>query len=88
MTDDWQKEISEGMKRVKTSLVTLGLRKNISEAEKRRRRDITREVEDLLKTIEQDKSKGVHNFSYTQSLISKAEEKVQSIQKSTSKTEE
>jgi len=30
----------------------------------------------LLRSVDEDKSKGVHNFSYTQKVIAKAEEKV------------
>jgi len=88
MTDDWQKEIAEGMKRVKVSLAALTPQKNFPDTEKGRIKTVTKEVEDLLLTIEQDKSKGVHNFTYTQELISRAEEKVRSIRTPGSKTKE
>ena len=82
MTDKWQQEISERMKGVELSLKTLRSEKKIPDSEKRKTEISVKEVEDLLKAIHQDKSKGVHNFIYAQKLLSKAEEKVFMAKKS------
>ncbi len=85
MTEEWQKEISEKMKKLKLSLETLRLQKKVApEPEKRKVEALTKEVENLLKTIEEDKSKGVHNFIYAQRLTAEGEEKVFSAQRALS----
>jgi hypothetical protein len=76
MTDKWQQEVSERMKKLELSLKTLTFGKKTPDPEKRKTEILVKEVEDLLKAIHQDKSKGVHNFIYAQKLLSKAEEKV------------
>lgn len=86
MTEEWQQEISHKMKKLKSSLGTLGFQKKlIPELEKRRVEALTKEIENLMKVIDEDKSKGVHNFIYAQNLISKAEEKVHSTKRFLSK---
>ncbi len=86
MTDEWQKEISERVKHLKLSLETLGFQKKMApDPEKRKVEALTKEAEDLLKAVNEDKSKGVHNFLYSQKLVSKAEEKVLSAKRAISK---
>ena len=53
--------------------------------EKRKVEPLIKEVEDLLKAVDEDKSKGVHNFIYAKKLISEAEKKVLTTKKSISK---
>jgi hypothetical protein len=77
MTDEWQKEISKRMKNVKGSLETLWLQgKKAPEPDKRKIEALTKEVENLLKVIDEDKSRGVHNFIYAQKLAAEGEEKI------------
>ena len=83
MTDGWQKEVSEQMKKLKLSLEDLRARKKlVPDSEKRKVEALTKEVEEALKAIDQDKSKGVHNFIYAEKLISEAEKRVLTTQKS------
>lgn len=77
MTDRWQKEVSEQMRKLKRSLEDLRVRKKgVPEAEGRKIETLTKEVEGALKAIAEDKSKGVHNFTYAKRLMSEAEKKV------------
>jgi len=86
MTDEWQKETSDRMKKLKLSLETLRVQKKlVPDSEKREVETITKELEDLLKTIDEDKSKGVHNFVYGERLMSRAEEKISSTKRNISK---
>ena len=89
MTDEWQKTVSEKMKDLKLSLEAFrGQQKTIGGSEKRNVETLLKEVRDLLKAIDSDKSKGVHNFGYTTKLISDAEEKVLLAKKILSKSSE
>jgi hypothetical protein len=86
MTDGWQKEVSEEMKKLKLSVEALKVQKKlVSDPEKRKVEALTREVEEALKTIDEDKSKGVHNFTYAKRLMSKAEKRVLTTKKFISK---
>ena len=86
MTDDWQQEVSDRMKSLKLSLEALrGGKKVTPDPEKRKVEALIKEIEKLLKAIDEDKSKGVHNFIYAQKILSNAEGKVQSTRKSLSK---
>jgi len=83
MTDGWQREISEQMKKVKLSLEALKVQKKlVPDPEKQKVEVLTKEVEEALKAINGDKSKGVHNFIYAQRLMSEAEKKILITQKS------
>jgi len=85
MTDEWQEEISEKMKKLKLSLETLSSQKKMaSDPERRKVEALTKDVESILKAIDEDKSRGVHNFIYAQKLAAEAEEKVFSVQRSLS----
>jgi hypothetical protein len=86
MTEDWQQEVSERMRKIELSLKALRVqRKPAADREKMKVEAQTKEVEDLLKAVDGDKSKGVHNFIYAQRLISEAEEKIYSTKRSLSK---
>ena len=86
MTQKWQKEVSDRMKRLKLSIEPLKSRKKlIPNPEKNKVEALTREVEALMKAVEEDESKGVHNFTYAQRLISEAEEKILSLERALSK---
>jgi hypothetical protein len=86
MTDEWQKTISGKMKELRLSLETFrGQKKMAWGSEKRNVEALLKEVRDLLKAIDADKSKGVHNFIYANKLISDAEEKVLLAKKTLSK---
>ena len=74
MTDEWQKEVSDRMKRLK-KLSCRRTRKR-QRPEKKEGEHLAKEVEKLLKPIEEDKSKGVHNFIYAQKLLEEAEKKI------------
>lgn len=79
MVDDWQQEVSDRMKKLKLSLETLrAQRGQASESERSATEALTNEVEKLLKAIDGDKSRGVHNFIYAQRLMTEAEKKVDS----------
>lgn len=83
MTDGWQKEVSEQMRELKRSLEDLRVRKKgVSEAEGRKIGTLIREVEGALKAIAEDKSNGVHNFTYAKRLMSEAEKKILITKKS------
>ena len=82
MTDAWQREISEKLRRVRGLLELLKAeKKKASELERRKVETIVKEAEGLLSAVEKDESKGVHNFIYAQKLISEAEGKILSIKK-------
>ncbi len=86
MTDGWQKEISDHMGKVKGSLEALRVqKKRVPDPEKRKVESLTKEIEGVLKAIDRDKSKGVHNFIYAKKLMSEAEKRVLAAKKSISK---
>ena len=86
MTDEWQKEIFNQRKKLKLSLEALKVKKKrIPDSEQRKVEALTKELENILKAIDEDKSKGVHNFIYAKKLMSEGEEKVLFIQRSLSK---
>ena len=86
MTDEWQQEVLDQMKRLRLSLDVLEIqRKRIPDPEKKRVVNLTKELENLLKAVEGDKSKGVHNFIYAKRLMSEAEEKVLQVKGSLTK---
>ena len=86
MTDGWQEEVSGQMKKLKHSLEMLRAQKRrIPGPEKQKIEALTGKVEEALSAIDQDKSKGVHNFIYAKKLISEAEKRVLATQKSVSK---
>jgi phage shock protein A len=86
MTDEWQQEIAGRMKKLRLSLETLRVqRKVVPELEKKKVDALTKEAEDLLKAVGEDKSEGVHNFAYAQKLVGEAEEKVLSVKRRLSK---
>jgi hypothetical protein len=77
MTDGWQSEISEEVKKLRRSLEVLrGQRKLVSDPEKRKIEALTKEAEEALRAIDEDKSKGVHNFIYAKRLISEGGKRV------------
>jgi predicted transcriptional regulator len=86
MTDGWQKEVSGQMKRLKHSLEARRVqKKGVPNPEKQKIEALTGKVEEVLKAIDEDKSKGVHNFIYAKKLMSEAEKKALAAQKSFSK---
>jgi len=86
MTDEWQQVISHRVKKLKLFLETLRFQKKMApDPEKRKVEPLIKEVEDLLKAVDEDKSKGVHNFIYAKKMISEAEKKVLTTKKSISK---
>jgi nitrate/TMAO reductase-like tetraheme cytochrome c subunit len=86
MTDEWQKEINDKMKKLRLSFEALNLRKKMApDSEKRKVETIIKEGEGILKAIDEDKSRGVHNLDYAKRLMGKAEEKVLSVKKILSK---
>jgi hypothetical protein len=77
MPDGWQKEVSSQMRKLKLSLEALkDQRKLVSDPERRKVEALTKEVEESLRVIGEDKSQGAHNFVYTKRLMSEAEKKV------------
>ncbi len=85
MIDEWQQEVSDRMKKLKRSLETLrAQKKQAPDSEKSEMDALTKEVEELLKAIDKDKSRGVHNFIYAKRLTLDAEEKVLSAKKAIS----
>ncbi len=89
MTDGWQKEVSGQMNRLKQSLEALRAQeKRVPDPEKQKIEVLTGKVEEALKAIDKDKSKGVHNFIYAKKLMSEAEKRVLATQKSISKEPE
>jgi hypothetical protein len=86
MTDGWQKEVSDQMKRLKHSLEALRVqKKGVRDPEKQKIEALAGKVEEALKAIDKDKSKGVHNFIYAKKLMSEAERRVLETKKSISK---
>ncbi|MDI7260766.1 MAG: hypothetical protein QME90_12700 [Thermodesulfobacteriota bacterium] len=86
MMDAWQREISEKMKKLRLSLETLMFQKKLApESEKKKVEALIKEIENLVKVVEEDKSRGVHNFDYAKKLVSEAEKKVFNTQKFLSK---
>jgi hypothetical protein len=86
MTDGWQKEVSGQMKRLRHSLEALRLqKKRVPDPEKQKIEALTGKVEEALKAVDEDKSKGVHNFIYAKKLMSEAEKRLLATQKSISK---
>jgi inorganic triphosphatase YgiF len=86
MTDEWQKEISDQIKRLKYALGVLRVtKKRVPDPEKQTMASVTGKVEEALKAIDKDKSKGVHNFLYAKKLMSQAEKEVLATQKPFSK---
>ena len=86
MTDGWQKEVSGQMNRLKHSLEALRVQeKRVPDPEKQKIEALTGKVEEALKAINKDKSKGVHNFIYAKKLMSEAEKRVLETKKSISK---
>jgi hypothetical protein len=76
ITDGWQKEVSERTERLKRSVEAWRVRKKgVPNPEKEKIEALTGEVEEVLKAIDEDKSKGVHNFIYAKKLMSEAEKK-------------
>jgi hypothetical protein len=89
MTDGWQKEVSGQMERLKHSLEAWRVqKKGVPNPEKQKIEALTGKVEEVLKAIDKDKSKGVHNFIYAQRLMAEAEKRVLAAQKSLSKGSE
>jgi hypothetical protein len=86
MTEGWQKEVSGQMKRLKHSLEALRVqKKRVPDPEKQKMEALTGKVEEALKAIDEDKSKGVHNFVYAKKLMAEAEKRVLATGKSISK---
>ena len=86
MTDGWQKEVSGEMKKLKHSLEALRVqKKRVLDPEKQKLEALIGKVEQVLKAIDEDKSKGVHNFIYAKKLMSEAERRVLATQTSISK---
>jgi len=88
MTDQWQQEISDRLKRLKVSLEALRTREGGTPESRRWAEASLREAEEWVRAIAEDKSKGVHNFVYAQELMAKAEAKVLAIRQSNSKSPE
>jgi hypothetical protein len=83
MTDDWQREVSDRTQKVKLSLEALKVEGKSNSGPGRKRIEVVaKEVNEFLKVIHADKSKGVHNFVYAQRLIGKAEERILAIKNS------
>jgi len=72
--DQEQKEVMDRIKRLKLALEPLPLNPQWN------LETLRKEVGSWLKTIEEDKSKGVHNFDYARKLISQAEDRVFTIE--------
>ena len=86
MTDEWQQEVSDRMKRLKLYLEALRVQKKmVPDLEIRKVEATIKEVEELLKAVDVDKSKGVHNFVYAKKLMSEAEKKIFTTKRSLSK---
>jgi nitrate/TMAO reductase-like tetraheme cytochrome c subunit len=85
MTDGWQKEVSRQMNKLKHAIEALRVReKRVPDPEKQRIEALMGKVEEVLKAIDKDKSKGVHNFIYAKKLMSEAEKRVLATEKSIS----
>jgi hypothetical protein len=86
MTDGWQKEVAEQMKRLRLSLEALRTGKRLlPDPEKHEVDALTRKVDEVLKAIDGDKSKGVHNFIYAKRLMSEVEKRILTTRNSVSK---
>lgn len=85
MTDEWQREVSDRMKRLKLSVERLLAQMRITSESEKKKSNGLREVEEILKVLEKDRSKGVHNFIYAQDLLLRAETQVLSTERSASK---
>jgi hypothetical protein len=89
MPEGWQKEVSDRMRNLKLSLETLKVqKKRVPDPGKRKVDVLTKEVEEALKAIGEDKSKGVHNFIYAQRLMSEAERRLLTAKRSIPKVSE
>jgi len=76
MPEEWQREVSEQMKKLKLSLATLRSQKKWAhDLEKGKVEALTKEVEEALKAIGEDKSQGAHNFVYAKRLMLEAGKK-------------
>jgi hypothetical protein len=82
MTDEWQQEVSDRMKRLKGSLEALGIEKQLTLESRKKVEALMKEVNEFVRVVDEDKSKGAHNFGYAQGLMAKAEEKVLMIKQS------
>ena len=88
MPDEWQKEISGRLKRLKASLEAFRSGKGGTPESRKWAEASMKEAEARIKAVAEDKSKGVHNFAYAQELMTKAEEKISEIRISFSKSPE
>jgi hypothetical protein len=89
MPEGWQREVSAQMKRLKTYLEALkGEKKRAPGPERAKVEALTKEVEEALKAISEDKSQGAHNFVYAKRLMSEAGEKVLTAKRFISKVPE
>jgi hypothetical protein len=89
MTDGWQKEVSEEIKKLKFSLNALKVQKKLfPDWEKRNVETSVKEVEEALRAIDDDKSQGAHNFPYAKRLMSEAEKRILTTKRSVSKVVE
>ncbi len=88
MPDEWQQEISSRLKSLKAALETFRSERRGTPESRKRAEAAIREVEERIKAVAEDKSKGVHNFAYAQDLLGRAEEKVSDIRISLSKSTE
>ncbi len=86
MTDEWQQETSNRLTKIRALLETSrGPEKGALDPAGRDDELVGKEVEELLKAVEGDKSKGAHNFEYAQKLLSEAERRLVPARKSLSK---
>jgi hypothetical protein len=70
------------MKKLKHSLQALRVQeKRVSVPERQKIEALAGKVEEALKAIDRDKSKGVHNFIYARKLMSEAGKRVLEAQK-------
>ena len=70
MTDEWQKEISDRMKRLRVSLETVRVEKKLGIESRKRVELLMKEADDLLKVISEDKSRECRD--YVQGLMADA----------------
>jgi hypothetical protein len=86
MTDQWQRDISQKLARAKASLESLRTEsKKMPDSERKMAETVIREAEALVKAVEQDRSKGVHNFTYARALLFRAEAEILSVERHPSK---
>ncbi len=77
------------MKRLRFSLEALGSRKKLlSNQDQREIEAVRRKMEEIQKAIDQDRSKGAHNFNYAKQLISEVEKRVLATQTAITKKSE